>query len=159
MVLGKPEMSTKVTNASQDQGHAAATATTLERVARLVEWMESKAAGSGQNSNSSDSTTAQTATTTNGYSSYDQAAIKGWASITDDKDIPKIWALWAASKNVIDHRLNMKKSMQLWSETLGYEIDEGVFFLKDTMDNLVKVHSTHGTGRVCCQPPHSRERG
>ena len=55
-----------------------------------------------------------------------------------------------------DHHLNLKKSMQLWSETLGYEIDEGVCYLKDTMDDLVKLQMVPGE---CVANLNAAEKG
>lgn len=51
------------------------------------------------------------------------------------------------SKHTEDHRLNLDKCMKEWSAQLGIEFDQGVFFSKDTIDDIVKLPPNPGDGR------------
>ena len=78
------------------------------------------------------------------YSVYDTAALMGFCGITDKKQIPVIWGLFKTSKKVEDHRLNLSKCMAVWSKTQGIPIDHSIFFLKDTIEDIVKLRSNPG---------------
>jgi hypothetical protein len=78
------------------------------------------------------------------YDDYDRAAIKGFAGIVNDREIPRFYLLVQTTNNVNHHRINLDKGMRLWSEHMRIEIDEGVFFLKDNIESFVKVEPYPG---------------
>ena len=50
------------------------------------------------------------------------------------------------SKHTEDHRLNLNKCMKEWPAQLGIEINQGVYFSKDTIDDIVKLPPNPGDG-------------
>jgi len=80
------------------------------------------------------------------YTKYQVAVIKGYCGLRDTGAIPTIWALFQTSKHTEDHRLNLEKRMREWSTLNGTEINHGVFFSKDTIDDIVKLRPNPGDG-------------
>jgi hypothetical protein len=80
------------------------------------------------------------------YTEYQVAVIKGHCGMRETASIPVIWALFQTTKHFKDHRLNLDKRMKEWLAQNGVEIDHGVFFAKDTIDNIVKVRPSPGDG-------------
>jgi hypothetical protein len=80
------------------------------------------------------------------YTNYQVAAIKGFCGLRDTNAIPVIWARFQTSKHTDDHRLNVDKRMKEWSTQRGIEIDQGVFFSKETIDDIVKLRPNPGDG-------------
>jgi hypothetical protein len=78
------------------------------------------------------------------YTEYQVAVIKGYCGLRDMGAIPTIWALFQTRKHTEDHWLNLKKRMQEWSTMHGTEIDHGVFFSKDTIDDIVAMAKPGG---------------
>jgi hypothetical protein len=78
------------------------------------------------------------------YSVYDTAALMGFCGVTDVRQLPVIWGLFKTSKEVEDHRLNIAKRMALWSKTHGIPIDHSVFFVKETIEDIIKLRSNPG---------------
>ena len=50
------------------------------------------------------------------------------------------------SKHTEDHRLNLEKKMREWSTIHGTDIDHGVFFSKETIEDIVKLRPNPGNG-------------
>ena len=73
------------------------------------------------------------------YSSYDMAC-----AVADKKQIPVIWGLFKTSKEVEDHRLNISKCMAVWAKENGIPIDQSIFFLKETIEDIVKLRPNPG---------------
>jgi hypothetical protein len=88
----------------------------------------------------------QKETTATVYTEYQVAVIKGYCGLRDTGAIPVIWALFQTSKHTEDHRLNLEKRMREWSAIHGVEIDHGVFFSKETIDDIVKLRPNPGDG-------------
>jgi hypothetical protein len=84
------------------------------------------------------------------YSVYETAALMGFCGITDKTQIPVIWGLFKTSKEVKDHRLNIAKRMAVWLGANGIPIDHSIFFLKETIEDIVKLRSNPG-GRTRSQ--------
>jgi hypothetical protein len=67
------------------------------------------------------------------YTKYQVAVIKGYCGLRDMAAIPIIWARFQTSKHTEDHRN-------------GTEINHGVFFLKETIEDIVKLRPNPGDG-------------
>jgi hypothetical protein len=80
------------------------------------------------------------------YTDYQVAVIKGYCGLRDTGAIPIIWALFQTSKHTEDHRLNLEKRMREWATMNGVEIDHGVFFSKETIEDIVKLRPNPGDG-------------
>ena len=80
------------------------------------------------------------------YTAYQVSVIMGYCSITSVANIPPIWRLFQSSKDPEDHRSNIRSKMREWSAKNGYEIDESIFFQKDTIDDIVKVKPNPADG-------------
>lgn len=80
------------------------------------------------------------------YTDYQVAVIKGYCGLRETAAIPVIWALFQTSKHTEDHRLNLEKKMREWSMLHGIEIDHGVFFSKETIEDIVKLRPNPGDG-------------
>jgi uncharacterized membrane protein YgcG len=70
--------------------------------------------------------------------------LMGFCGINDKRHIPVIWGLFKTSKEVDDHRLNISKRMAVWSRANGIPIDHSTFFLKETIEDIVKIRSNPG---------------
>jgi hypothetical protein len=74
------------------------------------------------------------------YSPYDQAKLMGYCNEWDPAQLPNIWKLFKTTKETDDHRDNLERAMKEWSQQQGIEIDKSIFFTKETMDDIVKMH-------------------
>ena len=122
----------------------------LERLVRKVESWDSRTPGTASSQSN------ETAPKGQKYDDYDRAAIKGFAGIINDREIPRFYSLAQTTTNVNHHRINLDKGMRLWSEHMRIEIDEGVFFLKDNIESFVKVEPNPGE---CIANYNTAEKG
>ncbi len=73
------------------------------------------------------------------YTNYQVAVIKGFCGLRETNVIPVIWVLFQTSKHTKDRLLNIDKQMKVWSAQRGIKIDHGVFYPKETIDDIVKL--------------------
>jgi hypothetical protein len=113
--------------------------TSITRMAQVVERLATGTAATTHPSQQKESTTTI-------YTDYQVAVIKGYCGLRDTGAIPIIWALFQTTKHTEDHRLNLEKKMREWSTLNGIEIDHGVFFSKETIEDIVKLRPNPGDG-------------
>ena len=111
----------------------------LIRMAALVEHLAAGSTASNQTPHSKEGSTTI-------YTKYQVAVIKGYCGLRETAAIPTIWALFQTSKHMEDQRLNLEKRMRQWSTLNGTEIDHGVFFSKETIEDIVKLKPNPGDG-------------
>jgi hypothetical protein len=80
------------------------------------------------------------------YSEYQIAAIKGFSGTADVTQLSPIWTQFQKTKDIDDQRCILGKYMAEWSKVMGIEIDTGVFYNKETMEDIVKVRPNSAEG-------------
>ena len=57
----------------------------------------------------------------------------------DPAQLPEFWKLVKTTKATEDHRMNLYQKMAEWSKKMGIDINRGIFFPKDSIDDIVKL--------------------
>ena len=70
----------------------------------------------------------------------------GWSGVLNIRDLPSIWQEFQSTKNKLSNKDNLLKKVKEWSRELGYEVDNGVYLGKKTMEDLINVVMTGGGG-------------
>ena len=79
------------------------------------------------------------------YTAHQMAAIKGYSSTLNVTESSTVWPKWQKSKDVDDHRVILKGEMEAFTNKNKIELDDGLFYSKEAMDDMVPVRM-NGTG-------------
>ena len=78
------------------------------------------------------------------YRDWALAALMGYAQVYTDIGIPRIWGRFQISKECADNIQELLTGMIYWAKTNGIEIDTVVFFVKLTIEEMVKTKFNPG---------------
>lgn len=73
------------------------------------------------------------------YTQYQVAKLTGYCNEFDTAQLLEFLKLVKTTKETEDHRMNLYRKMAEWSKKMGIDIDRGIFFTKETIDDIVKL--------------------
>ena len=78
------------------------------------------------------------------YSENNVAALKGYCGVVDPRRIPSIWNGFQQTRELAQHRHNLRVGMMTWSKQTGMDIDKAPFFAKATNKDIVNLNFNPG---------------
>ena len=79
------------------------------------------------------------------YDIFELSMLRGWSGTPEVLKLQHIWREFQEIKTINNHRYSIMKSMMLWSSTFGYKLDQGIYFGKSTMDEIVSSREEPGS--------------
>ena len=73
------------------------------------------------------------------YTAHQMAAIKGFSGTLEVTELSTVWPKWQKTKDVDDHRVILRGEMEAFADKNKIELDAGLFYSKEAMDDMVRV--------------------
>lgn len=73
------------------------------------------------------------------YDAYNFAVLQGFSHCPTPAGLQPIWGLFTQTKSIETHRLHIKEHMKNWARTQGVTINKGIFFSKQTIEDIMHL--------------------
>jgi len=73
------------------------------------------------------------------YDGYNFAVLQGFSHCPTPAGLQPIWGLFTQTKSIETHRLHIKENMKNWARAHGVTINKGIFFSKQTIDDIMHL--------------------